>query len=112
MDILDSLLQDMEIMRPALLRIDIEGGEFDCLLGGEKTMTKIDYIVVELPLVNKYKMGYRFSEVISFLAERNFEVFQVLKAGNNNIEMLFSRVDDSIRDTWVYPEDTGARHNA
>jgi len=102
MDLLDNLLRGVEIQSPALLKIDIEGGELDCLIGGEETVKSVDYIVLELPLTCNYRNSYRFSEVIAFLAECNFEVFQTLKAGNNSIDLLFSRNDDPIREIWSY----------
>ena len=102
MDCLDSLLQGIEIKRPALLKVDIEGGELDCLQGGKETVDAVDYIILELQLTRNFRGSYRFSEVIAFMAQRQFEPFQVLKAGNNTIELLFSQADDPIRETWAY----------
>ncbi|MCH8475754.1 MAG: FkbM family methyltransferase [Opitutales bacterium] len=102
MDRLDNLLANLDFARPALLKIDIEGGEYDCLQGGEETLKRVDYVHLELSLTDNYYNSYRFSEVIAFLASRNFEVFQVLKAGNNNVDLLFCLNNDPIRKKWAY----------
>ncbi len=102
MDRLDNLLQDFEMDRPVLLKVDIEGYELDCLKSGDETVKKVDYIILELPLTNNFQETYHFSQVIAFLGERKFEPFQVLKAGNNNIDFLFCRVDDPLRTKWAY----------
>lgn len=87
---------------PILLKIDTEGYEFECLKGGTEALSHIDYVILELPLTENYEGLYRFSEVIAFLSERGFEVFQILKAGHNNTDLLFTKTDDPLRRYWSY----------
>lgn len=96
-DLLDDLLDKAQIQRPALLKVDIEGGEYDCLLGATQTLEMIDYIILELPLTANYHDAYRFSDAISFLADYRFEAFQVLKASKQTMDLLFAREGDPVR---------------
>lgn len=99
---LDDLIDANEITHPSLLKIDIEGGEMECLKGGEKLAESTNYILQELPLTYNYSQTYKFSEIIVFLANLNFQPLMVLKAGNNNLDLLFCKEDDPIRSDLAY----------
>lgn len=96
-DRLDNLLGKIHIQRPALLKADVEGGEYDCLLGATQTLEMMDYIILELPLTANYHDAYRFSDAISLLANYRFEAYQVLKASRQTMDLLFTREDDPVR---------------
>lgn len=100
-DTLDRVISDYEIKSPSLLKIDTEGGEMDVLKGGLKTLEKIDYVVLELPLTINFENSYTFSEAITFMRENRFEVFQILKAQNRTSDVLFCKAGDKIRREWA-----------
>jgi FkbM family methyltransferase len=104
---LDTLMKKIEHKIPCkgkkLLKIDTEGYELEILKGGQDTIEKgIDYIILEAPLTDNFSKSYSFSEIVGFLANKNFEVLQVLKAGNNSIDLLFARKDDELRKKLSY----------
>lgn len=87
---------------PILLKIDTEGYELECLRGAEQTLTIVSYVLLEAPLTLNFTNSYTFSEIVAFMAERQFEVFQILKAGNNNVDLLFCKSEDPLRRDWSY----------
>lgn len=87
---------------PVLLKIDTEGYELECLLGAEETLKDVSYVLLEAPLTLNFDNSYTFSELIHFMANNQFEVFQILKAGNNNVDLLFCKNDDPLRHEWSY----------
>lgn len=104
---LDGIIDGVEwdlgpLKTPILLKVDTEGFELECLLGAPKMLDKCSYVILEVPLTDNFNNSYRFSEIIGFMSQSGFEVFQVLKAGNNNADLLFSRVGDPIRRQWSY----------
>ena len=101
MDTLDNTLSDYNFASPSLLKIDTEGGELEVLKGGKKTLERVDYIVLELPLTKNFKDSYDFSDAILLLKENGFEVFQILKAQNRTSDILFCKKDDQIRWEWA-----------
>ncbi len=100
-DTLDRVISDFKIKSPSLLKIDTEGGELEVLRSGKKTLKKIDYVVLELPLTKNFENSYTFSDAILAMRENGFEVFQILKAQNRTADVLFCKSDDKIRQEWA-----------
>lgn len=104
---LDDVTQEAEsslgsLKQPLMLKVDIEGYELECLVGATRTISQASYVLVEAPLTENFENSYRFSDLIGLMANNNFEVFQILKAGNNSIDLLFARADSPIRRMWTY----------
>lgn len=101
LDTLDRVISDHDIQSPSLLKIDTEGGELEVLKGGKKTLEKVDYVVLEMPLTKNFENSYTFSDAILFMKENGFEVFQILKAHNRNSDVLFCKSDDTLLEEWA-----------
>jgi hypothetical protein len=55
------------------------------LYGAKKILTKIDYILVEVSLVQLYKGQKLWLDVLSFLKKRNFKIWSVDRIMGNHI---------------------------
>lgn len=71
---LNGLLTAAEIVDPALLKIDVQGGELDVLRGCESLLGRFKYIYVELSFVELYVGQPLCRDVIRHLAARGFEL--------------------------------------
>ncbi|UES56794.1 FkbM family methyltransferase [Roseibium aggregatum] len=60
------------------LKIDTEGHELEVLKGASDTLKRTEFIIAELSIKKRYWGGYRFSEVVSFLQENDFEIIDIL----------------------------------
>ena len=55
----------------ALLKIDVEGFEYNVLLGSKKSIHKIKYILIEKQFFNLHQ-GYNFNMSHKFMLKNNF----------------------------------------
>lgn len=98
---------------PALLKIDVQGGELDVLRGAESLLTSFAAIYVECSYVPLYDGQALATDVIGFLAERGFSVAGVFnqhahgRFGPVQADFLFVRAERSEPTST-----TGSRSNA
>jgi FkbM family methyltransferase len=74
--------------RPALLKIDVQGGELNVLRGGERTLANVDEVFVEVSYVALYRGQPRADEVVDYLAQRGFEVAAEYPSGRDQAGRL------------------------
>lgn len=70
---LDNVLPELELERPVLLKIDVQGAEMDVFLGGEKTLYVVDIIIAELSFRTLYTGQPLFDDIYGFLKARGFD---------------------------------------
>ena len=74
---LDEILKNEILNGKNLLKIDTEGFELEVLKGATKTLGSISYLVLELRIENI--KTYNPSEIISFLYNKNFIFYKIIK---------------------------------
>ena len=67
---LDTLVRELALKPPFLLKLDLQGGELAALRGGEKMLAQTDTVVCETA-------GDEFPAVCEFLVERNLGLFDL-----------------------------------
>lgn len=77
----DSLIKSGECPRPQLLKLDVEGAEFDVLLGFGEFLNEVKWIVMEAHSQNLYEKCYKL------LSDHGFE--QRHKASKGNTDTYF-----------------------
>lgn len=63
---------------PFGLKIDAEGQELDILHGAIDTLKRCEFVIAEVSIKKRFANGYRFSDVITFMADHGFEVLSFL----------------------------------
>jgi FkbM family methyltransferase len=76
---LDQFVKDGNIVRPALLKLDVQGFELEALKGCESLLHRFDHIYVEVSFLPLYEGQVLAAELIEWLAARDFHV---VGAGN------------------------------
>lgn len=67
------------------LKLDIQGAEFDVLKGAKKLLKdQIKIVHMEMQLIKKYKTNYSFMDIISFMLENDFIVFDIYTTYKEN----------------------------
>ncbi len=100
---LDSILENCAIQRKKLLlKIDVEGAEMDVLRGAVDALKHTVAAVIETSIAVKYKTGAEFSEVVQFMKEHGFSVFDLLAGANKSgklyqVDTVFVRTDAEFR---------------
>jgi FkbM family methyltransferase len=93
MERLDCVAPQLNLERPALLKLDVQGFEKQVLCGAAGCLPSIDYLVLELPFVRLYRDQPLFPEMHDFLCQLGYEVVAPLGlnegAGQTIIEVDF-----------------------
>lgn len=93
---LDGMIDPASLARPILLKIDVQGAELLVLRGIEQ-LDLIDFVYIELSMIELYDAQAMFEEVASFLFERGFTVAGVFNQvatrqfGPTQADVLFKR---------------------
>lgn len=72
----DFFISNSEV--PILLKIDVQGAEIDVLKGARNVLEHVEIIIIEISFLQYNKNAPYAHEVISFLAERSFYLFDVV----------------------------------
>ncbi len=60
------------------LKIDTEGHEFEVLKGSKEALKRTEFVLAEVSIKKRYWGGYRFSDIVAFMAENGFEIIDML----------------------------------
>ncbi|NQT06483.1 MAG: FkbM family methyltransferase [Candidatus Omnitrophica bacterium] len=74
-DKLDSILNNVSLQKPLLIKIDVQGYENLVLEGAKKILRDTDYIICELSFFSLYKNQSLFNDLYSFLLNSGFSYF-------------------------------------
>lgn len=71
---LDHIIAPGTLLRPALLKIDVQGHEHETLLGSESVLPDFDYIYCECAYFELYRGQRLAEEIVAWLSARGFEL--------------------------------------
>jgi FkbM family methyltransferase len=90
--------------RPALCKIDVQGAEMRVLRGMGERIHDVDAILIEASVIATIRNGPEIAEVIAFLRQKGFVVYDVLGGGRRpldsalaQLDLLFVKEDSSLR---------------
>jgi FkbM family methyltransferase len=72
---INSLLQKKEIEVPELVKLDVQGYELEVLKGGDILFGKTEVFILEVSFFEFIEGTPVFSDVVRFMAERGYEVY-------------------------------------
>ena len=72
-DTLDNFCKIKKIKKIDILKIDVEGAEYDVLIGGKKILNNTKIIQLEI-LGTKTNFNNRYKKIISYLKNKNFKI--------------------------------------
>lgn len=81
MTTLDKLHNKMGFAPPFGLKIDAEGAEMAVLLGAERVLRDTQFVVVESPLVERFKGGCTLKDIVVHLDAAGFALRDILDIG-------------------------------
>jgi len=85
---IDTMWDTLELSGPALLKIDVQGGEIEVLKGAEKTLNNFEVIVLEVGLTEVYIGQPVFHEYVAYMAQRDYVVYDIIHTGYADTGML------------------------
>ena len=85
---IDTMWTALKLEGPALLKIDVQGGEIEVLKGAEQKLTKFEVIVLEVGMIEQYIGQPVFHEYVAYMAERGYVVYDIIHTGYADTGML------------------------
>ena len=71
---LDKLSNFKNIERPSVMKLDVQGYEFEVLKGSENILDYIDYVITEVSFIEVYENQTSAEKLIKFLKSKSFEI--------------------------------------
>ena len=104
MNSLDDMVEGAGLQHPLLLKLDVQGFELEVLSGGESTLGISDVVIMETSLLPYNEGAPLFGDVVSFMSNRGFVVFDFcgqLRRESDNVlfqtDVAFVRRDSPLR---------------
>ena len=104
MSTLDGFMRDRECRLPILLKLDVQGFELEVLRGALEVLARSELVVMETSLIPYNKNAPLFAEVVRFMDQRDFVVFdfcgQLRRETDHALfqtDVVFVREDSSLR---------------
>lgn len=69
---LDTVFSEKKLDQPCLLKLDVQGYEAHVLRGGEHTLKRVDYVVVETSFTPMYEGETLFMDLVGFMDKHGF----------------------------------------
>ena len=82
LDRLDNVLKK-RIKKPSLIKLDVQGFEMKTLIGCEKLIKKINYIIIEVSYIKTYHKQTMANDIIKYLNRRGFS--EIYKSNKTKI---------------------------
>jgi FkbM family methyltransferase len=80
---LDEFMNQEDIVRPAMLKLDVQGFEIQALAGCKSLISNFDYIYCECSFVELYKGQSLAGEVVKYLSSLGFLLAGMYNAAND-----------------------------
>ncbi|MCP5101398.1 MAG: FkbM family methyltransferase [Chloroflexi bacterium] len=101
---LDGLIAKHRLQPPYLLKIDVEGAELDVLRGAKSTLELCEAVIAETAVLPKYTGGPELADLVHFMHDKGFSVFDIVAGVNHHptqflyqVDLIFVKTDASFR---------------
>ena len=74
---IDTFIKDIDLQRPALMKIDVQGFELEVLKSCKEYLSLFDYIYIECSFIELYKGQALTDEIIKFLDNYSFGFYSI-----------------------------------
>lgn len=74
---LDKLYEKNDFPAPDVIKIDVQGFELQVLRGGEKTISKARFLILELSTIEFYKKQDTIGDILNYLSDKGFALIEI-----------------------------------
>lgn len=90
---LNKLVIENHLIGPYIIKLDTQGTELDILLGASSILQNTECIIIEVSFYEFYKESPIFADVITFMNERNFVVYDITDFVYRPYDTAIAQVD-------------------
>jgi FkbM family methyltransferase len=90
---LDELAAGRSFPKPYLLKIDVQGAELKVLDGARRVLEDCELVILEVSLFGNFIGGPQFYEVVQYMKERGFVVYDLFGPFYRPLDMALAQVD-------------------
>jgi FkbM family methyltransferase len=90
---IDDLCGKNEFKTPFIIKIDVQGGELIVLNGAKETMKVAELIILEVQLFKFFEDGPEFYEVVDFMKNNGFVVYDIVGHSYRPLDNALASVD-------------------
>jgi FkbM family methyltransferase len=90
---IDEIVEGEAADAPFVLKLDVQGAELDALAGAAKTLAHTEVVQLETLLFPFYDGGPELADVVAFMREANFVVYDVVDLGYRPLDGALAQAD-------------------
>lgn len=89
----DDLCKERNLSGPYLLKADVQGAELDVLEGAKRVLEDTELIILEVQLFQFFVNGPQFYEVVSYMRDKGFVVYDIVGNHIRPLDSALASVD-------------------
>jgi FkbM family methyltransferase len=113
---IDQICRDKRLAGPYVIKADVQGAELRVLDGAGASLASSELILLEVSLFQFYVGGPQFYDVINYMNDRGFVVYEIFGGHNRpldgalaQVDLAFVKKDGMFRITHAYATDAQRR---
>jgi FkbM family methyltransferase len=106
---IDELCAERKLSGPYVLKIDVQGAELRVLDGAKRTLAECEVVILEVTLFGTMIGGPQFADVVKYMQERGFVVYDMwgmlyrpLDEALAQVDIAFMRADSVLRKNQAF----------